>query len=203
MKYPVIFVFLIKGECMKKLTDEAILKLLRRDKSQGIRCLFDKYYVSLVVFGEQIVKDRNQSEDLVQELFVRLWTHDYLDNVQATDLRSYLFRSIRNSSLTNLKKNDSLKETVDLLDIQLPEDNNFSTNDRKVELALREIEKLPERTRKAIQLVMLERKKYQEVADEMEISVNTVKYLLKEGTKKLRDRLRDSEMELFLLFFRK
>ncbi len=177
---------------MMKLTDESILRLLSQDKAQGIKSLFDLYYSPLVVYAEQFLKDRSQSEDLVQEFFVKLWNQDYLETAEVSNLRSYLYRSIRNSALNFLKKNDLLKDTLDLLHVQMPEHFPTSNDDNKIELLLKEVDKLPDRTKLAIELVMIERKKYQEAADEMSISINTVKHLLKEGIKKLRGSFKDT-----------
>jgi len=174
---------------MGKYQDEIILDVLKSKKNEGVQMLFEQYYLVLVVYAEQLLKDRGQSEDLVQDFFVRLWSQDYLGNVDAKDLRSYLFRSVRNSALTLLKKKDALTTTIDLLELQISEDNGKPYSDERVEQVFKEIANLPDRTRLAVEKVMLERKKYQEAATEMSVTVNTVKYLLKEGMKKLRKNL--------------
>ncbi len=167
-------------------TDDVIIKQLKKDQALGVRSLFEVYYASLVVYGERIVKDRNLSEDLVQDFFVRLLSNDYLSNVKASDLRSYLFRSVRNAALSLLQKNDLLRHTSDLLCDHADEDDYDVQDEVRIEVIMSAIEQLPERTRMVVEKVMVDRMKYQEAADVMEISINTVKYLLKDGLKKLR-----------------
>ena len=60
-------------------------------------------------------------------------------------------------------------------------------DEERMDALLQVVEKLPNRTRLVVEDVMVRNMKYQEVAEELGISVNTVKYLLKEGVKRLRD----------------
>ena len=171
------------------LGDEIILVALKKNKSEGIRMLFEQYYFVLVVYTEQFVKDRGLSEDIVQDLFVRLWSQNYLEKLEPKDLRYYLFRSTKNAALTYLGKNDLLRNPEKLLQNQIAEDTRVQLDEAKLDRVINEVGRLSERTREVVVKVMMERKKYQEVADEMAISINTVKFLLKEGLKKLRRRL--------------
>ena len=63
------------------------------------------------------------------------------------------------------------------------------------------MEELPGRTRQVVECVMLRNLKYREVAEELGISINTVKFLLKEGTKRLRDRLKILGVDVFFFFW--
>ncbi|WP_163713298.1 sigma-70 family RNA polymerase sigma factor [Mangrovibacterium lignilyticum] len=180
---------------MTMFRDEVILDVLKSNKNEGIRMLFDQYYFVLVVYAEQFVKDRGVSEDIVQELFVRLWSHNYLEKIEPKDLRFYLYRSIKNTTLTHLGKNDLLRNPEELQSGQIAEEVLPRLDEVRLETVIKEVSKLSDRTREVVVKVMMEHKKYQEVADEMSISINTVKFLLKEGLKKIRSRLSFNDEE--------
>lgn len=188
---------------MTNALDARITDTLKKDKTAGIRLIFDRYYMLLVVYAGRFLHDHHRAEDLVQEFFIRLWKDNYLENISPTSLSAYLFTGIRNSSLTALNKKDSLRNTVALSEIEIPTDVFTTIDDERIEKVVYEIEKLPERTRKVVEGVMLKEQKYKEVAEEMNISVNTVKFLLKEGTKRLREKFSESAKQCLLIFFQK
>lgn len=187
---------------MVSLTDEHIVQKLSWDKTEGIRLLFARFYDALVLYADQYLKDMYKAEDVVQEFFVRLWEDDYLQRVPEKGLAPYLFTSVRNACLTSRNKKDVLRHSEDLTEVDIPVEA-FTVNDERINLILQEIEKLPERSKQVIKCVMLEGLRYKETAEEMQISVNTVKFLLKEATRRLRSRLNERGQQILFFIFRK
>lgn len=185
------------------MSDEKILQMLRVDKMKGIHLLFVRYYLPLVLWGDQFLHDRAKAEDVVQDFFVRVWEDDYLLNISPRALSSYLFTAVRNSCLTLQNKKDSLCKASNLAEIEIPVEAFGEPADERLAKVLEEVKKLPERTRLVVEKVMLQEKKYKEVAFDLGISVNTVKFLLREGTRKLRERVNDSFKTVLLLLFGK
>lgn len=174
------------------VSDKSIIQAIKSNKKEAMHLLFEKYFAQLVVYAEYLVRDKGMAEDIVQDLFVRLWQVNYLEKYKGVDLKYYLFRSTKNACLTYLKKQDLLKNPVDLKQIEIPDEVFFDINEEKIKKVGKELEKLPDRTQQVVKRVMVHRMKYQEVADEMSISINTVKSLLKDGIKKLRKNLLDT-----------
>lgn len=201
----IIPIFAANGGVMNKNTvfDEKILLTLRADKMAGVRLLFDRYYVPLVLWGEQFLHDRAKAEDVVQDFFVRLWEDDYLLKISAPVLSSYLFTAVRNACLTLQNKKDTLRRANSLAGIEIPVEAFNDATDERIARIFEEINKLPERTRLVVEEIMLKEKKYKEVAFDMGISVNTVKFLLREGTRKLRENLNDGFKSILLFLFGK
>ena len=83
---------------MKRMpqSDKNILDLVHRDKSAGIRQLFGRYYRPLVLYADEYLKDQAAAEDIVQELFVKVWEEDYLLKIANTSLGAYLYSAVRN-----------------------------------------------------------------------------------------------------------
>lgn len=187
----------------KTVFDERILQMLRTDKIAGVRLLFDRYYIPLVLWGEQFLHDRAKAEDVVQDFFVRLWEDDYLLKISAPVLSSYLFTAVRNACITIQNKKDTLHRANSLAGVEIPVEAFCEATDERISRVFEEISKLPERTRLVVEEIMLKEKKYKEVAFDLGISVNTVKYLLREGTRKLRESLNDNFKSILLIIFGK
>ena len=75
--------------------DRDILDRFTKNRKDGIRVLFDRYYRPLVLYAGTLISDDTMAEDLVQEFFVRLWEDDYLERIESKALSSYLFSSVR------------------------------------------------------------------------------------------------------------
>lgn len=154
--------------------------------------LYVAHYQSMCVEAYFILHDEGAAEDVVQDLFLKLWQSNFLtDDIRRPE--AYLRRSLRNACWDYLKKikrqpsTDPFEEVVvsaeiDLLDAIVREEAM-----KDLDYAISE---LPEQCKKVLDLVYVEGKKYQEAADEMGISVNTVKTQLKRGMQKLRAKLK-------------
>ena len=179
-------------------SDEEILSVLTADKSKGVQLLFERYYRPLVVFATELVRDQMTAEDLVQDLFLALWEGDSLTALKAPALASYLFVSIRNRCYTHLNRKDALRDPVDLADVDVAADTAASISQEIVDRVTEEIKKMSEQTAKVLSCILLDDMKYQECADHLHVSVNTVKTLLRNGMKALGEAMKD-DRDLILL----
>ena len=161
--------------------------------------LFDRYYRPLVLYAGTLISDDTMAEDLVQEFFVRLWEDDYLERIESKALSSYLFSSVRNSCYTYLHKNDVMRARVDFTSIDVAADSAAALSQEIVDRVTAVIALMPEQMGRVLNCVLMQDMKYQETADELHVSLNTVKTLLRNGMRLLREELQ-SEQELILLF---
>lgn len=84
------------------LTDDRNLYLLLREGDEhAFQALFKKFYPALCHFAHQFLSDREQSEEIVQEMFVKLWEKRAVLNIE-TSVKHYLFRSVRNHCLNQI-----------------------------------------------------------------------------------------------------
>ncbi len=186
-----------------QVTDREILEIFRKDQEAGIRELFSRYYKPLVLFADEYVKDINLAEDLVQEFFVRLCENKYLKEISAQALSSYLFTAVRNSSIKHIGKKDVLKERADIGFIDVPEECFLPIDEPEMNQVMREMDNLPEQTRKVVEGIVIKELKYKEVASELNISVNTVKTLLHRGMRRLQNSLSNCKKQIYYFFFKK
>lgn len=186
-----------------QITDQEILKILKKDQETGIRELFSRYYKPLVLFADEYVKDINLAEDLVQEFFVRLCENKYLKEVPAQALSSYLFTAIRNSSMKHIIKKDILKDSAEIGLVDVPEECFFPIEEPEMNQVMKEMDNLPEQTRRVVEGIVIKELKYKEVASELNISVNTVKTLLQRGIRRMQNSLSSCKKQIYYFFFKK
>src|SRR5512133_3008704 len=79
-------------------TDSEIIRRIREGDNGQFESLFRSSYVSLVRYARVIVKDHDTAEEIVQELFFRLWQDRQKLNIESS-LNGYLFRSVHNRCL--------------------------------------------------------------------------------------------------------
>ena len=90
-------------------------------------------------------------------------------------------------------------EQLDLPHYTIAQEESYLLDDTVIETVLAAVRKLPKKTQQVVQSVMCQGHSYQETANELEVSINTVKTLLKAGMRELRSELEEYK-KMFLLF---
>ncbi|MBL7963360.1 MAG: RNA polymerase sigma-70 factor [Flavobacteriales bacterium] len=157
----------------------------------AFEALFRLHYRALCAFAAGYVKDMDQAEDLVQDLFFRLWLDREKVKV-TTSVKAYLYAAVRNRCLNAVKAGGrvrALNEEVEELQ-EAPERSEDEHAERiaRVQAA---IESLPEERRKVFKLSRYEGLKYHEIAERLGISVKTVENQMGSALKTLRADLKD------------
>ena len=160
--------------------------------------LFDVYYKSLVVWADTFLRDMNMAEDVVQDFFLSVWNGKTYQKFEPATLASFLYVSVRNRCLNRLDKQDIFHHAVELDHVDLAFEEYNERHDEIVAKVLEEIALLPDRSREVMNGVFVEGLKYREVAERYGISLSTVKTLLSNSVKKLRERLDDEFFAGFL-----
>lgn len=144
----------------------------------------------MVLYAHNFLFDQDASEDIVQEVFIFLWENAAAINIQKS-LKNYLFSMVRNKCLNYLK---SLKITdninlIDLNSMLLIEEDLDTLSEQEKAIVytriLKIVETFPQSMQEIFRLKFLEDYKYNEIADELDISVNTVKTQLKRAKERI------------------
>jgi RNA polymerase sigma-70 factor (family 1) len=169
--------------------DQILLNELKSGQNAAYEVVFKKYYKALSVKAYLMLEDEMEAEDLVQNLFVSMWQKSYYQSIN-TSLKAYLFRAVHNQCLMSLRKRKVAQqrlvdyiETVTENEISEAESQDYEHTLNSV------VNELPAQRQKAFKLVYLEDKKYKEAAEEMGLSVNSVKTHLKLAIKMLQKKL--------------
>lgn len=167
-----------------------IIKHIKRGDRKAFREVFDSYFNALSAFGYKYVPDPPVVEDMVQEAFVSFWEkREDFDHISA--VKSFLYTTVRNKCLNHVKHQAVRKKHEPALVYELESDQNFSQHvieEETFNLLLAEIKLLPESSRE-IMILALNGLKNQEIADELNISINTVKTQKKIAYSKLKQKL--------------
>lgn len=178
---------------------ETILEQFRTDKRKAFRLFYDSYFELLVLFAHQITKDAEAAEDIVQECLVKFWINEpYL--TMSSGLDKYIFQAVKYASYNHLRGHLRKKNLYDQVTREMLSDEKDHEENDVLEKIYRSINQLPEERRKVFLMVFVDNMSYQEVADRLHISKNTVKTQLSRSLKFLRLILQD-DYSSFLLFF--
>ncbi len=170
--------------------DNHIIRHINRGKKSAFKDLFDHYFNPLAAFGYKYVSDPDIVEDMVQEVFITCW-EKRKDFNHINALKSFLYTSIRNKCLNHLKHQAVQKKHENALIYELESDHHYTNHvieEETFNLLHDEIKDLP-RSAQEIMMLALNGLKNQEIADELNISLNTVKTQKKIAYSKLKDRM--------------
>lgn len=169
---------------------EYLLKLVQTKDTEGFRLLYQHFYRPLVVFAMNYLDDKEEAEDVVEDLFLSLWENHY-QFASYERLRNFLYMSVKNSVL-NLIKHAKVRERYELLAMQKEqwdeEDDRKMVREEVYRLMFEILDSFPVRCREIFRLA-LQGKKNEEIAEELGISVLTVKTQKNRGIKILKKRL--------------
>lgn len=185
------------------ISDRIICTLLKDRKIGGLEMLFTKYYKPLVLWSDTFLNNIPQAEDLVQDFFIKLWEKELCTTLLPESLKSYLYTAIKNHSLNHIVKHDPLKKAYNVKEIEQKWDEYDNLNEEILQKIETVIEKLPPRSREVIKRVYQKGMSYREVAEELGVSIATVKTLLVNSLKKIREETLDLNRLFLLLFVKK
>lgn len=156
--------------------------------------IFRKYYSGLYNYGLKISGFKDITKDAIQDLFIQLWnSRKNLTSIK--DLRAYLFRSLRNNLLRDLKaigKISTLEENNDQW-IEFSHEDLLILKEKGSELGKTvsiSLNKLPTRQKEIIFLRFYNDLSYKEIAQVLDISYKTVKNHTYQALNSLRNDLK-------------
>lgn len=174
---------------------------IRNDDRDAFKALFDTYYSSLCHYASHFLNDDGLSEEVVQELFVRMWEKRKILDVE-TSVRQYLFRAVRNGCLNQIQHDKVRRLHGNRLKTALMSENPSEDYLITPEMILRleeGIESLPDRRREIFRLNREEGLKYREIAERLNISVKTVEAQMGLALKALRSKIGTLLLFMFLI----
>ena len=173
------------------LEDIIHLKRLKEGDSRSFDFLFNKYYKDLVLFSCVFLKEQNSSEDIVQDIFFRLWENRENLTIESS-LKAYLLTAVRNSCFEELRHREVVRihqnyvmGSLDLIDYNTEHYLLYSD--------------LNDHLRTIFEMNRFKNLKYREIAEELNVSVRTVESKISKSLEFLRKHL-SGFYDLILLF---
>lgn len=162
--------------------------------------IFRQYYQGLCNYANMFLKDMDNAEEIVQQVFVKLWEKREQTVIEGS-VKSYLYKSVYNTSMNELKHRKikenylQMQSTNEHIEHPLSE-SNLKELERNIEKALLN---LPEQCRLIFKMSRFEDLKYREIADVLNISPKTVENQMGKALRLMRENLSDYLTIFFII----
>lgn len=151
--------------------------------------LYDRYSAAALATATRVLGDRVEAEDVVQEVFVRIWERAGDYDTGRGSVAAWLMSSVRNASIDRIRRRDAQRRAVDASAAEqrpAPEKSEFPEDLKRVNVA---VAQLPPDQRQAIELAYFEGLSQSEIAMRLKQPLGTVKTRVRLAMQKLRTAL--------------
>lgn len=187
-----------------ELSEQQYWQLIREGDKNAFEQLFKTYYKPLCNYACSLIKDIDESEEVVQNMFYNIWNKREALQIN-NSVKSYLYRAVHNDCLNKIKHGKIKSAYAE--DYKKSADASFE--DVSKTLQAKELGKqineaiasLPEQCGIVFKLSRFENLKYTEIAEHLNISVKTVENHMGKALKIMRERLKDHLHILIWLLF--
>lgn len=163
--------------------------------SHTLEKYFRWMYRPLCLYALNITESYEDSEDIVQQIFVELLEKAVAGSLEVGDMKGYLYTVVRNRAVKYAKKN---QEKVSMESaMYLTDENALSISVEEEALVWDWIDALPTERRNIFLMAKQQGMKYKEIAIQLDISVKTVEGQMGKALKALRDKA----IKIYLFFF--
>lgn len=184
---------------LNSLTDNALMLKVKDGDLDRLGLLFERYKRPLYGFFYGMNRDANLSEDLVQNVFVRILKYRYLFRGDG-DFRTWMFHIARNVNHDNFRKNKmQMKDSLEHWQERLSTTDNRSTEfekDEEMQLLSMAMARLQDDKREILLLSKYQDKKYKEIGEIIGCSEGAVKVKVFRALQELKEIYRQLEKHM-------
>ena len=175
----------------RSLTDNELFGLIQSGDKYAFEEIYERFNGLLYIYACKLVSDREDARDIVQEIFVYLWSNPNIKN--KSQLSAYLYTAVRYKVFDWLDKNKSKSNYLLSLE-NFIEQGNCITDDyiREREFASiieKEVSLLPPKMRQIFEMSRQQHLSQKEIAELLHLSDKTVKKQMSNALKVLRLKL--------------
>ena len=170
--------------------DEFLIQLSKRKDKEAFTIIYNKYHQYLYALAYRYLKDSEMAEDAVQQVYVKLWEMIHVIDIEI-NLKNYLYSMTKNHILNQFRSKKEMI-SINIMNAQQeivddePDIVSVIEEAELSDLLQVGIDNLPNQKKEIIKMKIQEHKSNQEIADEMGLSINTVKSHYQESIKMLR-----------------
>lgn len=162
----------------KPYTAIAALQALSQGEEGGLDYFFDAHYPALCYFANTVVKDQPAAEDIAEEAFLKLWQrHDLFPS--PASVKNFLYRTVHNAAIDALRRKKTVllvqKEVLYLAQKEEPSVQQAIIEAETLNHIYASLKVLPPKCRQVFSLFYVEGKSYEEIAKELNLSINNVR----------------------------
>ncbi len=182
-----------------RLNDIILIRLVAHAKTEALSVLYDRYYRLVFGVALNVVHDRALAEEITQDVFLRVWENATTYKEDLVKVKTWLLKIARNRAIDVLRSYRSRPErhAVDWAVLTPQEMHNTDNPQKAAELTLEKerihaaIAQLPEAQKRALTLAYFQGYTHQEVAQQLDEPLGTVKTRIRRAMLKLRKLLQD------------
>ncbi len=185
------FHMLCESNNIKQVTESDLIKAVKKGDRTAFEQVFRSYYADLCRIVFRYVKNTDDSQEIVQGLFVKIW-QKHAEITIVGSLKNYLYRAAVNHTLNFINQQEVLRKHIKYVDDETlrdvaeePEESEIQELENQLRLAILE---MPEKRRKIFELSRFERLKYHEIAQHLGLSIKTVETQMSRAIAHLKNR---------------
>ena len=182
--------------------DFVFVEKLKNGDNNAYTLLMNDYYKNLCGYANLFTKDPSKSEDIVQNVFVKIWI--YRKKIDPNiPIKKYLYKSVYNEFIDQYRKNKSVisleEKYLKVIDTII--DDNSLDIEKLMMNVNREIDKLPEKCKRVFILNKKEGLTHDEIAEYLQISTKTVESHITRAFKILNQKLGNKIKNILIIIF--
>jgi len=183
---------------------QELMNRVQNGDSKALRQIYGSYKSILFGLIVSILKDREEAEDCLQEVFTQLWEKADRFDASKGNLYSFIVTMARNKAIDRIRSRaykDSKQEDHTISDFSLTPESDFNNPEEDLELTERAnlvrsaLQKLSSKEREVLKVAYYGGMSQTEISEKMEIPLGTVKYRMRQGMIKLKDFLKQDITE--------
>jgi len=173
-----------------------LMKRIKARDEEALAELYDLYNRLLYGMIISIVKKREEAEDVLQEVFIKIWESASTFDEERGNVYSWLVTLARNKAIDRIRSKDYKTQKKASQDVDAPE--FFLKGDKfdplettifsdRTELVKRALDKIPESQSEVLKIAYYRGLTQREISEQLEIPLGTVKTRMRQGMIKLKD----------------
>jgi RNA polymerase sigma-70 factor (ECF subfamily) len=173
------------------LQEQLLIRELRRGNAKAFELLYKRYHARLYNFCMSIIRNKQDAEGMVQEVFIAVWENrEKLDENKS--FSGFVFSIAKNKALNRIKQNLSRQVYLEYMQMENQVQNDMVSDIESRELMdylLKTIQELPDKTKQIFLLSRNEGLTYKQIASRLDVTENVVDHEIRKSLKYIRDKL--------------
>ena len=170
------------------------VKCLERGEREAFQRLFEMYHKALCFFATRIVRDSLEAEDIVQDVFLAFWRMDRGGFPNLKTVKTFLYNSVQHRCLNYLRDLEIRDRNYRNLKREELDEDYFLCQQIRAEVVAElfgAIDELPDKCKEIFKRSYVDGQEDKKIAEELDISLNTIKTQKQRAKSYLRGRLGD------------
>lgn len=167
------------------MKDKYLWENIKKGSKTDFKQLHDRYFNQLCLYAFKFAKEPEIMEELVSDCFIKLWENRKKIEIK-TSVKHYIFLMLRNGIIDHQRQKKFLTQSLD--DISEPANEDFFDEQKDYAVLYSVLEKLPEQRRLILEMAVFDSLSYNQIAEKLQISRNTVKTQISRAYRFIREK---------------